>query len=307
MSDSHDKNNLVKRLRETAEGWPGGSTSTLCGEAALRIEELERDLKEMDAENDRLLNANSAPSAEPASVVPGAYWLIERGQPEGQEPTIWWGGPDHIVGAPYGGRWTEDATKARKFSDRGTAVMEMNVRCVHNSRAAEHVFLNHPALPSEPASDGCPPLPAGLSADNLLTFLEQAGAGCISGRVSEWPQLKPACKWAAEEIKSARSAIRDTKAASDVLAERIRQREEEGWDDAHDDEHTAGNLALAGACYAANVAGFVIYDVAGSPLWPWELRWWKPKGARRDLVRAAALILAEIEKLDRGSQQIQHG
>lgn len=39
---------------------------------------------------------------------------------------------------------------------------------------------------------------------DLLTFLEQAGAGCISGRVADWPQLKPACKWAAEEIKRLR-------------------------------------------------------------------------------------------------------
>ena len=33
--------------------------------------------------------------------------------------------------------------------------------------------------------------------------------------------------------------------------------------------------------------------------WPWEPRWWKPKNPRRDLVRAAALLIAEIERLDR--------
>lgn len=38
----------------------------------------------------------------------------------------------------------------------------------------------------------------------LLIFLEMVGHGCISGRVTEWPQLKPACKWAAEEIKRLR-------------------------------------------------------------------------------------------------------
>jgi hypothetical protein len=37
-------------------------------------------------------------------------------------------------------------------------------------------------------------------AGSLRTFLEQAAAGCISGRVSEWPQLVPACKWAVEYI-----------------------------------------------------------------------------------------------------------
>lgn len=44
--------------------------------------------------------------------------------------------------------------------------------------------------------------------DSLLAFLEQAGAGCISGQVIDWPQLKPACKWAAEQIRAMRSANR---------------------------------------------------------------------------------------------------
>ena len=35
--------------------------------------------------------------------------------------------------------------------------------------------------------------------------------------------------------------------------------------------------------------------------WPWHRQWWKPKNARRDLVRAAALIVAEIERLDRAT------
>jgi hypothetical protein len=35
--------------------------------------------------------------------------------------------------------------------------------------------------------------------------------------------------------------------------------------------------------------------------WPWLSKWWKPKDRRRDLVRAAALVIAEIERLDRAS------
>lgn len=35
------------------------------------------------------------------------------------------------------------------------------------------------------------------------------------------------------------------------------------------------------------------------PTWPWGAEWWKPKEPRRDLVRAGALIIAEIERLDR--------
>jgi hypothetical protein len=35
--------------------------------------------------------------------------------------------------------------------------------------------------------------------------------------------------------------------------------------------------------------------------WPWDLKWWKPTTPRRDLVKAAALIVAEIERLDRAA------
>jgi len=34
-----------------------------------------------------------------------------------------------------------------------------------------------------------------------LAFLEMAGRGCISGHVVEWSQLKPAMKWAIEQLK----------------------------------------------------------------------------------------------------------
>lgn len=85
-----------------------------------------------------------------------------------------------------------------------------------------------------------------------------------------------------------------SKALEDVAAERRRQLEAEGWTPEHDDEHESGDLAGAAVCYVMHhISGFV----AG--FWPWELRWFKPKERRRDLVRAAALIVAEIERLDR--------
>jgi hypothetical protein len=33
--------------------------------------------------------------------------------------------------------------------------------------------------------------------------------------------------------------------------------------------------------------------------WPWAAEWYKPTDRRRDLVKAASLLLAEIERLDR--------
>lgn len=35
--------------------------------------------------------------------------------------------------------------------------------------------------------------------------------------------------------------------------------------------------------------------------WPFDRRWFKPTDPRRDLVKAAALILAEIDRMDRAS------
>lgn len=88
-----------------------------------------------------------------------------------------------------------------------------------------------------------------------------------------------------------------TQAAVDVLQERKRQQLVEGYDEAHDAAYTPGVLALAGACYAAHQ----LHPTAGGQPpqgWPWTAEHWKPAGVRRDLVRAAALILAEIEKAD---------
>ena len=82
-------------------------------------------------------------------------------------------------------------------------------------------------------------------------------------------------------------------AIADIAAERRRQVEAEGWTPEHDDAHDDNELSRAAACYAI---GNVAY-------WPWEAMWWKPKDRRRDLVRAAALIVAEIERLDRAAVQ----
>lgn len=86
---------------------------------------------------------------------------------------------------------------------------------------------------------------------------------------------------------------------SAVIAERQRQQDVEGWSLAHDDCHDLGDLASAGACYV-NCAGVNADDNKLPPReWPWSSDWWKPVGFRRDLVKGAALIVAEGEKFDR--------
>lgn len=91
-----------------------------------------------------------------------------------------------------------------------------------------------------------------------------------------------------------------TAAASDVLAERQRQVTAEGWTPEHDDEHCNGELAMAAVCYI-NETGTVNRN-GGKPWgWPWAASWWKPNTRRRNMVKAGALILAEIERLDRAT------
>jgi hypothetical protein len=83
-----------------------------------------------------------------------------------------------------------------------------------------------------------------------------------------------------------------------VVAERQRQRDGEGYDDAHDDKHPAGELAAAAAAYLTTFQSQGMR--AGPPIgWPWARSFWNPKDVRRNLVRGLALGLAELERFDR--------
>ncbi len=93
-------------------------------------------------------------------------------------------------------------------------------------------------------------------------------------------------------------------AESDVLDERRRQKEVEGWTAQHDDMHSTGDLAAASACYAlaaADQANWPKRTFRRPEFWPFATAWWKPRTQRENLVRAGALILAEIDRLDRAA------
>jgi hypothetical protein len=94
-----------------------------------------------------------------------------------------------------------------------------------------------------------------------------------------------------------------TDAARDVLAERARQIAVEGWSPAHDDAtYSTEELAFAASCYATADEGD-----APPAVWPFPWVWWKPKDRRRNLIKAGALTLAEIERLDRAAIKAQGG
>lgn len=89
-----------------------------------------------------------------------------------------------------------------------------------------------------------------------------------------------------------------------IFEERMRQVTGERWTQEHDDTHEAGQLAIAGACYAlegiwVNVGGVNTNSLAFSA-WPWDSDWWKPgKDRIRQLAKAGALIAAEIDRIIR--------
>lgn len=87
-----------------------------------------------------------------------------------------------------------------------------------------------------------------------------------------------------------------------IVAERQRQIEREGWTAEHDDEHNDGELLDAAHCYLETVRLFHLTPFNPRSFdWPWELAAWKPSSDDpiRNLVKAAALIAAEIDRLQR--------
>ena len=87
---------------------------------------------------------------------------------------------------------------------------------------------------------------------------------------------------------------RRTEVVTEILVERRRQVEKEGWSESHDDAHGEGQLAEAAAAYASR----------RNLDWPWAPGWDKRRkhSRRRRLVIAAALLVAEIERLDRAAE-----
>ena len=90
-----------------------------------------------------------------------------------------------------------------------------------------------------------------------------------------------------------------------IIEERIRQTLEEGYTPAHDDEHESGQFALLAAAYALSSTGkvnenelAVVVELLST--YDWEIN---PKDPIRDLTRAGALILAELERRLRAEEK----
>ncbi len=82
-----------------------------------------------------------------------------------------------------------------------------------------------------------------------------------------------------------------------IAEERERQKAVEGWTPGHDDNHIDGELRDAAIAYA-----MVCDDRAGEyakDIYPWPDAWKPNDDPIRNLVRAGALIAAEIDRVQR--------
>lgn len=97
-----------------------------------------------------------------------------------------------------------------------------------------------------------------------------------------------------------------------VLSERIRQIQLEGFTPERDDEvRKGGQLSAAGACYAlavhqramalATTGVASVKPQAAHPCWPFHPLGWKPASMRRNSVKGAALLLADLARIIRGN------
>src|SRR5687768_7613607 len=92
-----------------------------------------------------------------------------------------------------------------------------------------------------------------------------------------------------------------TNGANLIAKERQRQMEQEGWPPEHDDQHKREELVSAAIAYLmADETDFSdnLYTAAYA-FWPWSSEFWKPKDRLSNLIRAGALIAAEIDRLHR--------
>ncbi len=149
----------------------------------------------------------------PASSVPAgeattACWLIERSQPEHQDPPCWWDGKDKC------GDWVFDAHGARRFTSQAEAEGAFCPTCREDGRghASEHVFFG--GADDHCACVECSAFHEGMSSAprNLWKAAEPAA-----------PRVPPTPEVVEAAIEEFRKAVRACKDDSDNLTDDLAQ------------------------------------------------------------------------------------
>jgi hypothetical protein len=176
---------------------------------------------------------------------------------------------------------------------------------------------NHQDLINEAREAVASPAPASkgtvVSEERVNAAVREWRRVHASGEAEDIHQAMRAALEAALSAVSMPGMVRG--ALDDITAERQRQISAEGWTIDHDDSHSEGEMACAAGIYALIAGsgatdyrnayqGYSLNDYLQAIIdhyWPWDRKWFKPTNRRRDLVKAGALIVAEIERLDRAA------
>lgn len=117
--------------------------------------------------------------------------------------------------------------------------------------------------------------------------------------------LRESSSAVAEIISRLRSGVSPVceDGALEIALEHQRQIAEEGYSPEHDEQYTRGELLDAAVAYIRAIdpadPGANANTTVCEAYWPWApTTTFKPKDVRRNLVRAGALIAAEIDRLD---------
>lgn len=89
----------------------------------------------------------------------------------------------------------------------------------------------------------------------------------------------------------------------EILRARLRQIQKHGFGPEHDDRYKAGELPLAAATYVMVAVRPQMRVHYRNTLWPWPDHWLRHESERDSLIKAAAIIIAEIERIDRKAAQ----
>jgi hypothetical protein len=180
--------------------------------------------------------------------------------------------------------------------------------CVGMNRNTIEIGQNLPLTASSPLSAAVPEAPGATGAD-VSSPDPDAHPGSTAPADGSNPP--PA---AFSGTGYARSQERtDLNILADIRFER-RRRIEDGYTAEHDDAHATGALAIGAAAfalYAAAGQAEKLTDVMAlsrraEDMWPWSLSAaeFKPGSARCCLIKAAAMIVAEIARLDRPNRHL---
>lgn len=120
-------------------------------------------------------------------------------------------------------------------------------------------------------------------------------------QIVDWLRNAPSTEWCAPPLNKAADLIeRLSRSASSETPEIYREiwrrrlfQTMRGYTAEHDDQHADGSIADAAACYASPNAPL--------KLWPWRNAPPNHADRRSRLIDAAALCIAEIERLDRAT------